>query len=97
MDKELINALYFSGANVNITMTLNDLRCFLQQVIDEKEKRLQEEAEETYLTRKEASMMLGGAALSTLWRWEKTGYLVPTRIGSKIFYRKSDVVNLLTT
>ena len=59
MDKELINSLFFSDTNVNITMTLDDLRHLLQLVIDEKEKRLQEEAEETYLTRKEASSMLG--------------------------------------
>lgn len=28
---------------------------------------------------------------STLWRWEKAGYLIPVRIGKAVYYRESDV------
>lgn len=28
---------------------------------------------------------------TTLWKWEKTGYLVPVKIGKRIYYRKSDI------
>lgn len=27
----------------------------------------------------------------TLWRWEKKGYLIPVRIGGKIFYKTEDI------
>lgn len=91
-----IKDLLATNANVCVSISVADLNEFLLQVINDKmEAKAQEEAEETYLTREEASKMLGGAAYSTLWRWEKTGYLVPTRMGSKIRYRKSDVVKLL--
>ncbi len=32
---------------------------------------------------------------STLWRWEKQKYLLPVRIGGKVYYRKSDIDNLI--
>lgn len=28
---------------------------------------------------------------STLWRWEKTGYLKPVRIGRAVYYKVSDI------
>lgn len=28
---------------------------------------------------------------STLWRWEREGYLKPCRIGRKVYYRESDI------
>ena len=30
----------------------------------------------------------------TLWRWDKSGYLKPVRIGTKVFYRQSDIDRL---
>lgn len=35
-----------------------------------------------------------GVDPSTLWRWDKAGYLKPVRQGSKVFYRESDVIDL---
>ena len=32
---------------------------------------------------------------NTLWRWEKSGYLIPVRIGSKRMYRVSDLEAIL--
>lgn len=32
---------------------------------------------------------------STLWKWERSGILKPIRRGKKVFYRKSDVRNML--
>ena len=90
-----IKDLLASNANVSVTINVADLHEFLLQVINEKMEAKKQEVEETYLTRDEASTMLGGAALSTLWRWEKNGDLTPMRIGSKVRYRKSDVVKIL--
>lgn len=32
---------------------------------------------------------------STLWKWERAGILKPIRRGKKVFYRKSEVRNML--
>lgn len=32
---------------------------------------------------------------STLWKWERSGILKPIRRGKKVFYRKSEVRNML--
>lgn len=50
--------------------------------------------EETYLTAKETADKLG-VDLSTLWRWDKSGYLKKIKIGNAIRYRQSDVLNLM--
>lgn len=48
--------------------------------------------EETLVAKEEARVrLLGGVDPSTLWRWEKRGYLRPVRIGVKVFYRRSDI------
>lgn len=31
---------------------------------------------------------------TTLWKWEKSGYLVPVKIGKRIYYRRDDVEKL---
>lgn len=48
--------------------------------------------EDTLIAKEEARVrLLGGVDPSTLWRWEKVGYLKPVRIGGKVFYRRSDI------
>lgn len=39
--------------------------------------------------------LLGGVDPTTLWRWEKRGYLHPVRIGVKVFYRKGELDRLV--
>ena len=46
------------------------------------------------MTREDAAKALN-VTLTTLWRWAKTGYLVPVKIGTKVLYRASDIDALL--
>ena len=46
------------------------------------------------LSPKETGVMLG-IDLSTLYRWDKLGYLTKIKIGGKVRYRLSDIQNLL--
>ena len=46
------------------------------------------------MSRAEAAEALN-VTLSTLCRWDKTGYLKPVRIGSKVLYRPSDIEAML--
>ena len=45
---------------------------------------------ENYLTRKELSQLLK-VSLVTLHNWQKSGELIPYKIGKRILYKKSDV------
>ena len=49
---------------------------------------------ETYLTVDEAASRLG-VSCSTLWRWNKEGYLTKIKRGKKITYRFSDVERII--
>lgn len=40
-------------------------------------------------------LMLGlNISHTSLWKWEKTGYLVPVRVGKRIYYRREDIQKL---
>ncbi len=46
------------------------------------------------ITKKEA--MIGfKVSHTTLWKWEKLGYLKPVKIGRKVYYRKDDIIDLV--
>ena len=90
-----ISEILSSGANVSITVTADDLRVFLTEVAQEvmnKEKAAEaaRNADET-MTQKEVCKFLN-VSKSTLWRWERDNYLLPTgRMGRSPQYLKSDV------
>jgi hypothetical protein len=35
-----------------------------------------------------------GVSHTTLWKWEQSGYLIPVRVGKKVYYRRSDIEKL---
>ena len=92
-----------SCPDMSITVRLSDLLKANQDLIREVRREAEEEAarrSETYgdtLIQKEdaRARLLGGVNPSTLWRWEKRGYLRPVRIGVKVFYRKRDIDGLI--
>ena len=91
-----------TGANVQLVINALDLReLFLEwqaeaqaQAQAAAKQEAQQQTEETYLTAKECAERLS-VDLTTLWRWDKTGYLRKVKIGKKIFYRGSDVAKLM--
>ena len=49
--------------------------------------------DDTLVTKKEA--MIGfNVSHTTLWKWEKSGYLTPVKVGKRIYYRREDIKNL---
>lgn len=58
------------------------------------EQRIADASAETYLSKEKVQQMLDVSA-TTLWRWEKAGYLVPIAFGGQKRYRKSDVQRML--
>ena len=90
-----IASLIESEANVQIVVTLSDLKEFAlavaSEVIADKEA---EKKEERYLTPDVVADMVG-VSKNTLWRWEKEKYLIPFKVGRKSRYKLSDVKSIL--
>ena len=93
-----IEELLMSNSNINLTITLEDLRTLTSELIEKTKEELEEsvkaEKEETYPTRKEVCQLLK-VNQSTLWRWAKRGYLTPIEIGGKLHYKMSDIKHIL--
>lgn len=84
-----------TGANVQLVVNALDLReLFLEWQAEAQAEAAKQQKEETYLTAKECAERLS-VDLTTLWRWDKTGYLRKVKMGKKIFYRNSDIERLM--
>ena len=82
-----------------VTIRLRDLleanETLVRKVREEAEREAKRRItvyEDTLIAKEEARVrLLGGVDPSTLWRWEKRGYLHPVRIGTAVFYKKGDI------
>jgi hypothetical protein len=63
--------------------------------LKEQNFQFQNSDEDQILTREEAAKMLS-VSFVTLWSWDKKDILQTYRIGNKIRYKKSDLLNALT-
>jgi len=92
-----IQQLIETGGNITVAVSPVDLKEFalslIAEVRREEEQRRQEQ--EVYLTPKETAEKIG-VTENTLWRWNKNGYLMPFKIGSKSRYRLSDIERVMT-
>lgn len=80
-------------------VSLSDLRDFAEQLIDnikksEEKPQLEMPAEDISYSTEQVVRMLN-VDKSTLWRWQKAGYLLPYKIGNKNYYSKADVDSIL--
>lgn len=75
----------------NVVISSQDFKEILEMFY---EKKQAEDDETKYLTRQEASVFLN-CDLATLWKMEQKQTLIPTRLGRRVYYRKSDVVRCL--
>ncbi len=87
-----------TNANISLTITLEDLRTYSNELIQSTKKELEAEViaqqNESYLTRRETCDFLK-VDQATLWRWAKRGYLMPVEMGGRRLYRKSDLQRIL--
>ncbi len=90
----MITELIKSGANVQLVINAIDLKEAFLQWSEEIKQSGPIQQEETYLSANETAHKLG-VDLSTLWRWDKSGYLRKIKIGNKTRYRESDVLKLM--
>ena len=59
-----------------------------------KEASLFPNADGSYISKKD-TMVGFGVSHTTLWKWQKSGYLVPIKIGKRVFYKRSDIEELI--
>lgn len=93
---------YAEATEVIVERTANVLAQYIIDRVEERFNDLEEqrrakgsqEDEQTWYTAQQAAEKIG-VSKNTLWRWEKLGYLVPTRVGRSTRYRAVDVLNLL--
>ena len=94
----LNNILQESGNNITIAVSLSDLKQFAVDLIESTKRDLEEvvisDKAETYPTPKQVCEILNVDA-STLWRWNKRGYLCPAMVGGKRRYKMSEVKAIL--
>ena len=89
-----IKELLKSNSNVQVVVSIADLKEFALELINENQKELETKPDEEYLSVDETSSMLQ-VKRTTLWRWNKTGYLCPIKVGGKPKYKKSDIKLIL--
>ena len=85
------------GGEVNVTVRLEDLRQWHKELTAVASPPfvmpVPQQPGELY-TRKQTIALLGVDS-STLWRWAKSGYLVPVEYGGQRRYRVADVQRIL--
>ena len=88
--KEIINA----NANVQLVVSLMDLKELFHEWQEEYCKAKESVYKEEYLTTDEVAKKLN-CDPSTLWRWDKNGYLPKVKWCGKARYRLSDVQRIM--
>lgn len=97
---QLISEIRKNPDHISLTMTgtgLMELIKAVQQVIYEEineEKANLQDSDIELITKQDVIDKLHVSS-TTLWIWEKRKYLVPVKIGRRIFYKRRDVNNLM--
>jgi len=84
-----------SGANVSVTVKLDDLKEIFKEVAGGLKPLKADPPPEEFLSRKEVLALLKIDS-STLWSWEKTGYIKSLPFGGRKRYKLADVEAIRT-
>lgn len=88
-----IKQMIENGSNALFLVSAADLKEFGLALIAEALQQPQQQTGEKYLSAGEVSELLK-VSQNTLWRWSKTGYLVPIKVGRTSQYKQSDIDHL---
>lgn len=93
-----IQEILKTGANFTVSIGINDLRDWHNEVINSTKKELEavvlSDKAESYPTIKQVSEMLN-VNMCTLWRWNQKGYLKTIEFGGSRRYKMSEVKALM--
>ena len=95
---DLISILRQGNANVRLEVSGADLLAFSNELINRAKSELSAEIaearKEKYLTKEEIKEICG-VCDTTLWHWNRKGYLRTVKIGNKVRYRQADIRRIL--
>lgn len=77
-----------------VTELANLIEIAVDKVLDKRFSPLRRQFEDRLITLKEAAQKLG-VTDRTMNNLEKRGELIPTRIGAKVMYKESDIIQYL--
>lgn len=97
-ENNTIISLAHQFPQVSITVNASDLlefgKALVKNAIEESAIEIRKSVEEECMTRKETKDFFG-VTFTTIDRWRKRGYLVPTMVGGRPMYKRSDCLALL--
>ena len=101
---QLVSEVHRSTGHVSFTFTDAGVLAFAQAMqlagmeersaVQNASKCLFPDSDNSLITKKEA--MTGfNVSHTTLWKWQKSGYLVPVKVGKRVYYRRADIESLI--
>jgi hypothetical protein len=101
---QLVSEVHRSTGHVSFTFTDAGVLAFAQAMqlagmeersaVQNASKSLFPDSDNSLITKKEA--MTGfNVSHTTLWKWQKSGYLVPVKVGKRVYYRRADIESLI--
>ena len=97
--KQLVTAISRGEKHISLTLTGKSILALARELsqcilVENATKASKEKDDDVLLTKKEVMERLGVSS-TTLWNWENDRYLLPVKVGRKVFYRLSDINQLL--
>lgn len=90
--------LLVANPNISITVKASELQnmctSLIEGAISSYKREVEAQPDDVLYTIKQVCQILS-VDKSTLWRWQQSGYLVPSKIGGLPRYRKSQIDELL--
>ena len=83
--------------NVLLVVSLDELKELFSTLLDEREAERQAESESQHndeLVSADETAVILGVKRNSLWRWAKSGYLIPVKIGRTCYYKRGDIDKL---
>ena len=98
--KKIITNISRGEKHVSITLTDKSVIAFARElyryILKENEASASgEKADKDILLTKKEAMDKLHVSSTTLWQWARDEYLMPVKVGRKIYYRLEDINNLL--
>ena len=93
----LVSQIYTTGDHIALTLTNEGALAFAKAIMKYLNEQVANNAkpkDEDPLVPKHDVMVKLGVTNATLWTWERRNYLVPVKIGRRVYYKKSAIDSL---
>lgn len=95
---DILSLIESGVTGLTLTIKSEDLKEFACMLIEKAKEQLLpamvSASHEDLLTKKEVLEKFN-VCHTTLWNWERKGYLIPVKIGRKVSYRQADIERII--